>query len=68
MTKRNQYFLTSNEQILMNILEFDNHPLSAITLHPRKQKVELLYIANHATVIRLSYLKFIELSATWEKA
>ena len=32
VTKRNQYFLTSNEQILMNILEFDNHPLSAIPL------------------------------------
>ena len=45
----------------MNILEFDNHPLSAITLHPRKQKVELLYICNHATVIRLLYLRFIEL-------
>ena len=23
----------------MNILEFDNHPLSAIFLHPRKQKI-----------------------------
>ena len=23
----------------MNILEFDNHPLSAIILHPRKQKI-----------------------------
>ena len=48
----------------MNILEFDNHPLSAITLHPRKQKAEL-YICNHATVIRLSYLRFIELSVPW---
>ena len=28
MTKRNQYFLTMNEQILMNTLDFDNHPLS----------------------------------------
>ena len=37
----------------MNILQFDNHPLSDRTLHPRKQKVELLYIYNHATVIRL---------------
>ena len=55
-------------KFLMNILELDNHPLSARTLHPRKQKVELLYIANHAMVIRHSYLKFIELSATWEKA
>ena len=43
----------------MNILEFDNHPLSAIILQPRKQKVELLYICNHATVTRLSYLRFI---------
>ena len=34
----------------MNILGFDNHPLSAKSLHPRKQKVELLYICNHATV------------------
>ena len=25
--------------MLMNILEFDNHPLSAIILHPRKQKI-----------------------------
>ena len=24
-----------------DILEFDNHPLSATTLHPKKQKVEL---------------------------
>ena len=23
----------------MNILELDNHPLSAIILHPRKQKI-----------------------------
>ena len=66
VTKRNQYFLTLNEQILMNILQFDDHPLSAITLHPRKQKVELLYICNHAMVMRLSYFRFIELSATWE--
>ena len=35
----------------MNILEFDNHPLSATTLHPKKQKVELLYICNHAMVM-----------------
>ena len=48
----------------MNIL---NHPLSAIILHPRKQKVELPDICNHATVIRLSYLRFIELSVAWEK-
>ena len=69
MTKRNQYFLTLNEQILMNILQFDDHPLSAmITLHPRKQKEELLYICNHAMVMRLSYFRFIELPATWEKA
>ena len=27
----------------MNILEFDNHPLSALSLHPRKQKAEILY-------------------------
>ena len=52
----------------MNILEFDNHHLSPITLHPRKQKVELLYICNHATVIRLLYLIFIELSVPWEKS
>ena len=52
----------------MNILEVDNHPLSAILLHPRKQKVELLYIFNHATVIRLSYLRFIELLVAWEKS
>ena len=51
----------------MNILEFDNHPLSAIALRPRKQKVELFYICNHATVIRLSYLRFIELSVPWER-
>ena len=31
----------------MSILEFDNHPLSATTLHPKKQKVEL-YICYHA--------------------
>ena len=43
----------------MNILEFDNHALSAIILHPRKQKVELVYICNNATVIRLSFLGFI---------
>ena len=52
----------------MNILEFDNHPLSAISLHPKKQKAELLYICNHATVIRLSYLRFIELSVPWERS
>ena len=56
VSERNQYFLTSNERILMNILELNNHPLSAITLHPRKQKVELLYICNLVLVIRLSYL------------
>ena len=28
----------------MNILEFDDHPLSATTLHPKIQKVELFYI------------------------
>ena len=44
----------------MNILELNNHPLSAITLHPRKQKVELLYICNLVMVIRLSYLRFVE--------
>ena len=68
MTERNQYILTWNKRILMNILEFDNHPLSAIILHPRTQKVELLYICKHATVIRLSYLRFIELSVAWEKS
>ena len=52
----------------LNILEFDNHPFSAIILHPRKQKVERLYICIHATVIRLSYLSIIELSVTWEKS
>ena len=31
-----------------NILEFDNHSLSATTLHPKKQKVELYYICDHA--------------------
>ena len=35
----------------MNILEFDNHPLSATTLHPKTQKVELFYICNHAMVM-----------------
>ena len=45
-----------------------NQPLSTIILHPRKQKVELLYTCNHATVIRLSYLRFIELSVAWEKS
>ena len=35
----------------MNILEFDNHPLSATTLHPKNQKVELFYICNHAMVM-----------------
>ena len=35
-----------------NILEFDNHPLSATTLHPKKQKVELFFhICNHAMVM-----------------
>ena len=34
-----------------NILEFDNHPLSATTLHPKKQTVELFYICNHAMVM-----------------
>ena len=34
-----------------NILEFDNHPLSATTLHPKKQKVEFCYIRNHAMVM-----------------
>ena len=52
----------------MNILELDNHPLSAIILHLRKQKVERLYICNHATVIRLSYLRLIELSVAREKS
>ena len=52
----------------MNILEFDNHPFSAIILHPRKQKVELLYICNHATEIRLSYLRFMELLVAWKKS
>ena len=51
----------------MNILEFDNHPHSAVTLHQRKQKLELLCICNHAKVIRLSYLRFIELLVPWEK-
>ena len=68
VTERNQYFLTSNERILMNILELNNHPLSAITLHPRKQKVELLYICNLVLVIRLSYLRFIELLVPWEES
>ena len=68
MTERNQYFLTSNEWILMNILDLSNHPLSAITLHPKKEKVELLYICNHVMVIRLSYLRFIELSVPWEES
>ena len=36
-----------------------NEYFSAIILHPRKQEVELLHIWNHATVIRLSYLRFI---------
>ena len=35
----------------MDILEFDNHPLSATTLHPKNQKVELFYICNHAMVM-----------------
>ena len=35
----------------MNILEFDNHPLSFTTLHPKKQKVEFFYICNHAMVM-----------------
>ena len=52
----------------MNILELNNHPLSAITLHPRKQKVELLYICNLVLVIRLSYLRFIELLVPWEES
>ena len=34
-----------------NILEFDNYPLSATTLHPKKQKVELFHICNHAMVM-----------------
>ena len=34
-----------------NILEFDNHPLSATTLHPKKQNVELFYICDHAMVM-----------------
>ena len=52
----------------MNILESDNDPLSAITLHPRKQEVQRFYICNHAMVIRLSYLRFIELLAPGEKS
>ena len=52
----------------MNILELNNDPLSAITLHPRKQKVELLYICNIVMVIRLSYLRFIELLVPWEES
>ena len=39
----------------MNILEFDNHPLSATTLNPKKQKVELFYICNHAMVMTFTY-------------
>ena len=35
----------------MNILEFDNYPLSTTTLHPKKQKVELFYIFIHAMVM-----------------
>ena len=50
----------------MNILESDNHPFSAIILHSRKQKVELLYICNHATEIRLLYLRFMELLVAWK--
>ena len=42
--------------ILVNILVLMNI-FSAIILYPRKQKVELLHICNHATVIRLSYLR-----------
>ena len=52
----------------MNILELNNDSLSAITLHPIKQKVELLYIFNLVMVIRLSYLRFIELSVPWEES
>ena len=52
----------------MNILELNNHPLLAITLHPRKQKVELLYICNLVMVIRLSYLRFIELLVPKEES
>ena len=51
----------------MNILEL-NHPLTSITLHPRKQKEELLYICNLVMVIRLSYLRFIELLVPWEES
>ena len=36
-----------------------NEYISAIILHPRKQEVEVLHVCNHATVIRLSYLRFI---------
>ena len=52
----------------MNILELNNRPLSAITLHPRKQKVELLDICNVVMVIRLSYLRFIGLLVPWEES
>ena len=38
----------------MNILEFDNYLLSTTTLHPKKQKVELFYICNHAMVMTLT--------------
>ena len=31
----------------MNILEFDNHPLSAINFNPKKAK-SITYICNHA--------------------
>ena len=35
----------------MNILEFDNHPLTATTLHPKNQKVERFTFCNHAMVM-----------------
>ena len=52
----------------MNILEFDKSHSFSYNFTSKKAKVELLYICNHATVIRLSYLRFIELSVGWAKS
>ena len=47
--------------------EFDKHLLSATTLHPRKQKVEPIYICNQRKsdfYIR----RFIEVQVPWENS
>ena len=46
----------------MNILEFDNHPFSAIILHPKKQKI---YRAVSCLGEKLDFFSPLGFEADW---